>query len=219
MASVSGESCWIWSFLVWQHWCVCGNPQKNSDYETPCFTSMSCLPYLDSFWDGGQVAVQLQIYVVLLSGAIQSSFSLERFVKVVQPYNSTDTTAACKNSRFIIKARLDFNMIYNLYMLFLCVCWLRFKKMRYCYRGYRMVTNFRGLSFNMEMAISWLKHMNSTLSELTKKRIPLPACFRPCSDHSASTSVLARGARSSAQSTSVKFSQRYHLFFSLFLVW
>ena len=40
--------------------------------------------------------------------------------------------------------------------------------------------NFRDLPFNMEIALSFLKHMNSVLSEFTLRSMPLATCSRLC---------------------------------------
>ena len=59
-------------------------------------------------------------------------------------------------------------------------------------------TNFRGLSFNVGMTPSWLKHMNSVLSGFKKGPITLANFSMLCSRHLAHTGVFMRSARSSA---------------------
>ena len=76
---------------------------------------------------------------------------------------------AWKNSHFILSERSDFHLVVNqstavhtlpMHMLSLSVDKILLP--RYANSS----TNFRGLPFNEEMAPSWLKHMNSVLSEL-----------------------------------------------------
>ena len=68
------------------------------------------------------MAIQLLFCKSLLPGFVQngiqyfwvvSNFFSKHFIKVqvVQPYNSTDTATAWKNSHFILSKRSDFHMV------------------------------------------------------------------------------------------------------------
>ena len=72
-------------------------------------------------------------------------------------------------------------------------------------------TNFRSLSFNMDMPPPYLKHLNSILFASMQKPMLLAACSWLCSEHLTSAGVFARNPRSFALSASVIFSAEYHL--------
>ena len=89
------------------------------------------MSYLDGFWDGWQLAIELLFCVGLLRGLVQYNtqhpcvvtiklFSI-RFisVRVVQPCNSSNTSfacknSACKNSQFNSLERLNFQIVIKL---------------------------------------------------------------------------------------------------------
>ena len=72
--------------------------------------------------------------------------------------------------------------------------------------------NWRGLSFNMEMAAAWLKHMNSVLSEFKKRQMLLVAGSRLCSRHSAWAGLFAKIAQPFTWSALVTVSARFPVF-------
>ena len=57
--------------------------------------------------------------------------------------------------------------------------------------------NFRGLLFNVDMAPSYLKHVNAVLFDFTLRLMFLIACSRLCRRDSLWTGVFARSAISS----------------------
>ena len=66
--------------------------------------------------DEWQVALQLLFCEVLLLEFVQNTqhFSSKHFVRVLQPYNSTNTATAWKKSCFILSEPSDFPMVNNL---------------------------------------------------------------------------------------------------------
>ena len=88
--------------------------------------------------------------------------------QVVQLYSSTDTVTAWENSRNILSEEPDFQVIDNLSITVHDFSMRMIIYMRYCYLGmWKRSTNFRGLLFNVELAPSCFKYVNSVLSEFT----------------------------------------------------
>ena len=84
-------------------------------------------------------------------------------------YSSADMVTAWKNSHFILSVRVDFHMIDNLSKAahgFLRRMLAQFSIDEILLPKYVKWSNFRSLLLNVEMAPSFLKHMNSVLSKL-----------------------------------------------------
>ena len=128
-----------------------------------------------------------------------SNFFSKRFVKVymVQPYISTDTATALKNSSFVLLGRSDFHMLVGLsiavYALSMCMLTFLLVDEMLLSRYINWSTNFKSLTIN-EIAPSQLKNLNSVLSELMSRPMPPAACSRLYSWDSARASVFIRSA-------------------------
>ena len=76
----------------------------------------------------------------------------------MQPYSSTNTATARKNSCFILPEKSDFNMIDNLsivvHTLLMHILTSLFVNEMLLLRYMNWSTNFRGLTFNEKIALS-----------------------------------------------------------------
>ena len=190
-------------------------PQENVTYEfiftSPAVSSVSCLSYLDSFRDGGLVAVQLLFCGMLLPGFVpyslvqflSSLFSIRLVsVHVVHPYNRIDRTAVWKKLRFILLDRSDFHMNDNLLIAvhaFPSRILMPFSVDETLLPRYmNLATDFREPPFSMELSYFWVKHMFSVFSAFTWRPMSPAACSRLCSRDLAWVGVFARNTMSSA---------------------
>ena len=109
---------------------------------------------------------------------------------------------AWKKSHVILSDRLDFYMIYKLSLaghafarhILTSLSVDEILQPRYV----NLSTNFRGLSFRVQIASSHLKHMHSILFVLTWRPVPTAVCSRFCSRNSTCAGVFARSAISFA---------------------
>ena len=123
----------------------------------------------------------------------------------MQPYNSTDIDTAWKTYHNILSGISDFHRVINLLIavraLSMHLLMLLSVDEILLPRYVNWCTNFRGLPFQEEIALSWLKHMNSVLSEFTWRPMSLAGCSSVCSRDLAGTGVFARSTWLSAYFT------------------
>ena len=101
---------------------------------------------------------------MLLPGFIQNSMWHHLYfeVRVVHPYSSTNMVTTWKKSTFVLLERSDFHMVVNLSIAYCAMCiliWLSVNKILLP-KHMNWSVNFGGLSFNEEIAPSWLRLMN-----------------------------------------------------------
>ena len=91
-------------------------------------------------------------------------FSMSASLKVVQLYNSIDMATASKNSYFISSERLNFFKVDNLWIVIYAFSMHMLISLSIdeisLPRYMKWSSNFRGLSFNVEMVLSCLKLMH-----------------------------------------------------------
>ena len=184
--------CWLANTRV----SVCGSSQKNFANEfflaSSAVPNISCLSYLDGLWDARQVAIQLLFSEVLLPGICSKQYaaSLCSFYLTFSPSFSlkskwcTDITSAWKNSHFReITFPYDLAIVVYAFLMQMLTLLSLDEILLPSYVKYS--TNFRGLSFNVEMAPICLKHKNSLLFQFIHKPMPLAIWSRQCNRDSA----------------------------------
>ena len=154
---------------------------------------MYCSSYLDDFWDGREVTVQLLFRRVLLPGFVQfpSRFCLCVLSPSMWSIRSVVLTRALlgRNWRFISSDRSDFHMINSLSTSVNAFARRILTSLSedeiLLPRYVSLSTRFRGRPLRVKVVRSWLRHMYSVLFTFKWKPIHSAACFRQYSRDSA----------------------------------
>ena len=99
-------------------------------------------------------------------------------IQVVQPYNSSDTVIALKNSCLNFIREIRFFMVINIsiavHALLMCMLTSLSVDEILLPRYMNWSTNFKGLPFDVKTAPSWLRHINSFSSSHENQCLLLP---------------------------------------------